>query len=173
VIKSKGIFLFSVVWLLFVALTLASAFVDIVSYRIPNTFVLALIGIFAIVALLHRSEVHWLSHLGAFMLVLGAGMFLYAFGQMGAGDVKLLSALALWAGIYALVGLLFWVSLCGLVGMLVILALRALVTRSKFFSESRPVPRVLTKRQGIPYGIGIGPGAIVASFSFPFWLWLW
>ena len=165
--------MFSVVWLLFVALTLASAFVDIASYRIPNTFVLAFIVLFAIVALVHRSEVDWLSHLGAFTLVLGAGVFLYALGQMGAGDVKLLSALALWAGVYSLVALLFWVSLCGLTGMLIILTLRALVARSKVFSESRPVPRVLTKKQGIPYGIGIGPGAIIASFGFPFWLWQW
>ena len=163
----------SVVWLLFVALTLACAFVDITSYRIPNMFVLALIVLFAIVALVHRSEVDWLSHLGAFTLVLGAGVFLYALGQMGAGDVKLLSALALWAGVYSLVALLFWVSLCGLTGMLIILILRLPVARSKFFSESRPVPRVLTKKQGIPYGIGIGPGAIIASFGFPFWLWQW
>lgn len=164
----------SIVWFFFVTLTFACAVVDVTSYRIPNTFVLALLGLFLIVALLHRTEVAWLSHLGAGIMILGAGLFLYAFRQMGAGDVKLLATLALWAGVIPLIPLLFWVSLCGLAGMLIILLLRGWTPwfqSINWLAKDRPLPRLLTKKQGVPYGIGIAPGAIIASFSFPDWLW--
>lgn len=162
----------SIVWVLFVALTLVAAYIDLVSYRIPNSLVLALIALFLVVALLHRNEVEWLSHLGAGIIILGAGIFLYGIRQMGAGDVKLLTALALWAGVIPLVPLLFYVSLCGLAGMLVIVLLRIVVPRFQpSLAVKGALPRVLTKGQGIPYAVGIGPGAIIASFSFAPWLW--
>jgi len=162
----------SIVWVLFVALTLVAAYIDLVSYRIPNSLVLALIALFLVVALLHRNEVEWLSHLGAGIVVLGAGIFLYGIRQMGAGDVKLLTALALWAGVIPLVPLLFYVSLCGLAGMLVIVLLRIVVPRFQpSLAVKGALPRVLTKGQGIPYAVGIGPGAIIASFAFAPWLW--
>ena len=164
----------SFVWFLLVAIALASAVVDVVTYRIPNAFVVTLVVLFFAVALIHRSEVDWLSHLGALGLILGAGIFLYSFGQMGAGDVKLMSALALWAGVIPLVSLLFWISLCGLVGMAVILVLRRLppvLQPDRAHLPKRDALRVLKRGEGIPYGIGIGPGAILASFSFPSWLW--
>lgn len=164
----------SVVWILFAAITIVAAIVDLTTFRIPNALVIALLVLFSLVALLHRTEVAWLSHLGALGLVLGGGLFLYSFGQMGAGDAKLLSVLALWAGVIPLIALLFWVSLCGLLGMIVILLLRRLVPRLRArdpMSGRGALPRVLRKGEGIPYGIGIGPGAIIASWSFPFWLW--
>ena len=170
---SKGLIVLSVVWFLFAAITLASAVVDVASYRIPNALVLLLMVLFFIVAALHWREVDWLSHLGALALVLGAGVFFYSFGQMGAGDVKLLAALALWAGVYALIPLLFWVSLCGLLAMLVILLLRRAlpVLQARGAMSAGPLPRVLRRGEGVPYGIGIAPGALVASLSFPMWLW--
>ena len=167
----------SIVWVLFAGLMLSAAVFDLFTYRIPNLLVLAVLTVFAVVAVLHRSEVSWLSHAGAFAIVLGAGIFLYAVGQMGAGDVKLLAAVALWSGsLYATFALLFWVSLCGLAGMLVILLIRSLAPRLGQVPEPKSLPRVLQKKQGIPYGIGIGPGAIIASLSlpplnFPPWLW--
>jgi len=167
----------SLVWVLFVALTLACAVIDLVSYRIPNSLVLALIALFlvvAMIAIIQRTEVNWLSHLGAGIIVLGAGIILYGIRQMGAGDVKLLTALAVWAGgVVPLVSLLFYVSLFGLFGMLVIVLLRIVLPRFQPSTpDKRTLPRVLTRGQGIPYAIGIGPGAIIASFGFDPWLWL-
>jgi len=171
---AKGLIMLPSVWFLFVAVTVASGLVDVVSYRIPNGFIVALTVLFLVVASLHWTEIPWLSHLGALGLVLGGGVFFYAIGQMGAGDVKLLAALALWAGVFALIPLLFWVSLCGLLGMLILLLLRrfmpSLQARGLIFAH-RPLPRVLTRGEGVPYGIGIAPGAILASLSFPMWLW--
>jgi len=104
--------------------------------------------------------------------VLGRGIVLYGIGQMGAGDVKLLSALALRAGMFPLVPLLFFISLCGLLGMLVIVLLRMLVPRFlPSTPDKRALPRVLTKGQAIPYAVGIGLGVVISSFDFAPWLW--
>jgi prepilin peptidase CpaA len=159
----------SIVRLLFAAFMAASAVSDILSYRIPNALVLALIGLFLTVAAFHGSSVDWLSHLGAAGLCLAVGVALYSFGQMGAGDAKLLTAAALWAGIVPLVPLLFWISVTGLAGMLIILILRRLLFR--FQTAGRAWPAVLTPGKGVPYGVGIGLGSILASPTFPAWLW--
>ena len=163
----------SIVWLAFVAIMVAAAVIDLLSYRIPNWLVLGLLALFVTVAALNWSEVPWLSHLAAAILLFGAGILLYAVRQMGAGDVKLLAVAALWSGIFALPRLMVFVSVCGLIGMLVLIVLRLVVPRlqPQGAPEKWKLPRVLTKGQGIPYAIGIGPGAIIASFGFEPWLW--
>ena len=156
---------------------IAAAVIDLMSYRIPNELVLGLFVLFVIVAAINWSEVAWLSHIGAAILVFGAGLFLYAIRQMGAGDVKLLAVVALWSGVYALPSLMIFVSVCGLIGMLTIVLLRMILPRLQPVGPSgkQKLPRVLTKGQGIPYAIGIGPGAIIASASvlYPWEAWLW
>ncbi len=159
----------SIVRLLFAGFMAACAVSDILSYRIPNALVLALIGLFLAVAAFHGSSVDWLSHLGAAGLCLAVAGVLYSFGQMGAGDAKLLTAAALWAGIVPLVPLLFWISVTGLAGMLIILVVRRLLVR--FHAAGRNWPAVLTPGAGVPYGVGIGLGSILASPTFPAWLW--
>jgi prepilin peptidase CpaA len=163
----------SVVWVIFAAIMIAAIVIDLKSYRIPNGLVAALLVLFIIVAAANWNEVSWVGHIAAALVVFGAGIFLYALKQMGAGDVKLLAVVALWSGIFPLPALLFYVSLCGLVGMLLILGLRMIVPGSspRPPSDRGPLPRLLTKGEGIPYAIGIGPGAIIASFSFAPWLW--
>jgi prepilin peptidase CpaA len=93
----------SVVWFIFVAIMIAAVVIDLVHYRIPNGLVIALLALFAIVATVNWNEVLWVSHFAAAILIFGAGIFLYALKQMGAGDVKLLAVVALWAGVEALV----------------------------------------------------------------------
>ena len=163
----------SIVWLVFVAAMIAAAVIDLISYRIPNLLTLGLLALFVVIAGINWSEVGWLSHIAAAILVFGAGVVLYAIRQMGAGDVKLLGVVALWSGVAPLPALLFFVSLCGLVGMLVIVALRLILPRLQptVAPDGRSLPRVLSKGQGIPYAIGIGPGTIISSFWFEPWLW--
>jgi prepilin peptidase CpaA len=153
-------------------MAITSAVVDLRTYRIPNILVAILLLAFLIVGLVHGSDVNWIGHVGAALLTFALGVGVYALGQMGAGDVKLLAAIALWAGTGGLVPLLIAVSLCGFVGMLLIIAMRIVVPRFQTSgTEGQGLPRVLVKGEGIPYGIGIGPGALIASFAFPSWLW--
>lgn len=162
----------SPIWFFFAAIVTAAAVIDLKSYRIPNLLALTLLISFFAIALFHWSNINWSSHIGAALLTFGAGVTFYAFGQMGAGDVKFLAALALWAGVYSLLPLLIWVSLCGFGAMILILISRRLAPWFQTSGlEGHGLPRVLVKGEGIPFGIGIGPGAIIASFTFQSWLW--
>jgi prepilin peptidase CpaA len=162
----------SLIWLVYAAISVACGISDLLTYRIPNLFVILLIAGFAGTALQHRNSVDWVSHLGSFVVILGVCATFYALGKMGAGDVKLLAALALWSGAYGLIPLLFWVSLCGLIAMGAIVLARHFVPLLQVAAlRTRPLPRLLTKGEVIPFGLGIGAGAIIASFSFPAWLW--
>ena len=154
----------------FVLIVLAAAVSDLVSYRIPNVLVLALIGAFIVWGAIHYKETAWLSHFGAAFLCLVGGFTLYQFGQMGAGDVKLLTAVALWTGLSGLIPLLLFMSLSGLFALPLILLARAFVARAQANNRWKPewpVPRVLTKKQGVPYGVAIALGAIVAMVIRP------
>jgi prepilin peptidase CpaA len=165
----------SVVWLSFVLVGLLVAAVDATAYRIPNLGLVALCVLFVVVAALRGSEMSWLYHFGAGALCLGAGIVLFATGHVGAGDAKLFAALSLWSGFKALVPLLFCVAVAGLVQLIVILILRrAVPPLQRALPPLRAVtlPRILTKREGIPLGVGIVCGALMAAPWFPDWLWL-
>ena len=165
----------SIVFIIFSALALVAMATDIVSYKIPNWLVLALLFLFVATAFAGMPRDAWQSHLiagGGTLVVLAA---FYALGWMGAGDAKLLAVMALWAGLAGLLALLFYVSLIALGGMLIILALRHLlpwVAKRNWVRLPQPLPRMLMNGEGIPYAIGIGPGAILAAmYWYPAWLW--
>ena len=56
-------------------------------------------------------EAHWLSHVGAALSVLAAGVLLFLRGWLGAGDVKLMAAVALWTGFAYLAQFVVFVAL--------------------------------------------------------------
>ena len=154
----------------FVLIVLAAAASDLISYRIPNFLVLALMGAFVVWGALHYKETAWLSHFGAALLCLAAGYVFYLFRQIGAGDVKLLAAVALWTGLNGLIALLLFTSLSGLLALPLILLARALVAKAharNLWKPEWPVPRVLIKKQGAPYGVAIALGAIVTMLIRP------
>lgn len=163
-----------IVEIVFALLLAAAALTDLAIYRIPNALVAALIWLFVIVAAFRFSEVPWAGHLLAAALCLGIGLPLYRFGQMGAGDVKLMVAVALWSGLVALLPLLIFIALSGLAIMLSIVSLRYLVVAGRRFSllsSDGELPRVLRHGEGIPYGMAIAVGALAAMRWFPGWLW--
>ncbi|HXL98535.1 MAG TPA: prepilin peptidase [Rhizomicrobium sp.] len=161
---------------LFAALMLVCMVTDLTSYRIRNSVVVALVVLFFILAVRDYKQVNWVMQLGAgaFCLVVGYLMFLQ--GNIGAGDVKLFSAAALWAGFPALLPLLLYVSLSGLVVMLLLLAARRLLAHREGLwqrvSGRGEIPKVLLPGAGIPYGVGIAAGALIAMPLFPAWHWL-
>lgn len=81
-------------------LCIAAAF-DCWKFIIPNAITVALIALFVITALLLPYDMtwrDWLSHVGAAVTVLAGGAVLFAFNKMGGGDIKLMTAVAFWAG---------------------------------------------------------------------------
>ena len=82
----------------FLVLVLTAAINDLRTYRIPNALTLAIVFIYPIFALTSPAEFDWLAVLLIAVAVFAVGFVLFAFGQIGGGDVKLLVGCALWAG---------------------------------------------------------------------------
>ena len=141
----------SIAWTLLGLLTLlllAAAWFDLRSRRIPNPLCLA-------IALL--APLFWWANgldpwpgvplqlaVAAAVFALFAGAF--AIGAMGGGDVKLVSAVALWLPWQAVVAMLVLMSLAG--GVLTI----ALVIRRRLAKRTEPLE--------IPYGVAIAFGGL-------------
>lgn len=82
----------------FAALLVVAALTDLIEYRIPNHVALAVAALWPLYLLASGSggQAGWALALAA--AVLAGGLVLYVMGWMGAGDVKLATAVALWAG---------------------------------------------------------------------------
>ena len=156
--------------IVFAVLLVIAAVTDFLDQRIPNWLVIAVAALFAVQALRHLPDISWISQLGAGALCLVVGMVLFALGQMGAGDAKLLAVVALWCGLRGLLPLLFVTSIAGLVlvGSLLV-ARRLLASR---WGGSERLPKSLRVGQGVPFGVAIAIGTILTIGLFPGWLWI-
>lgn len=95
-------------------------------------------------------------HILAAAAVLAGGFLLFAAGWFGGGDVKLLAALALWAGPAQLPVFLFLVSVAGGLISLLLIVGRAL-----------PAGHTATQDRRVPYGIAIGAGGLYLASLVP------
>jgi prepilin peptidase CpaA len=129
---------------------------DVSERRIPNWTVVTVIVLFVAWAVLEPS-VSFVSSLGAGAILFAITAALFAFGLVGAGDAKLMSALALFAGLRLLLFFVLATVLFG--GALAMLSLAV---------QPRRVLAVIQTRgkfdmgRGIPYGVAISlAGALV------------
>jgi len=156
-----------------------AAVFDAWKFVIPNAVAVALVVLFVATGLLlpemtplvsEMTWMEWLSHVGAAVAVFIGGAVLYAFKKMGGGDVKLLTAVAFWAGFEHVVELLLYVAVAGgvlAIGLIVmrkiIMSLGAANTR---LAEVK-LPRVLLEGEAVPYGLAIAPIAIYLGTKLP------
>jgi prepilin peptidase CpaA len=170
---------------LFCLLCLAAVVFDLWKMIIPNAVSILLVALFfanaLVLTLFSGYAVAWLSHLGAMAAVLVVGLVAYRFSVLGAGDVKLLTAVSLWAGFeknlldplvldHYLFDYLILVALCGGGLSLIVLILRRLVVGVLLF-QSQPqnitLPRYLLPREHMPYGVAIALPAIYLAIKLP------
>jgi prepilin peptidase CpaA len=144
---------------LVLVMTLLCCISDVQRLRIPNAYVLVVLGAFVIAFILSPESfgVWWYPFAaGAAFLVITYVMF--AFNMLGAGDAKLGAALALWVG---LPGLMAYVMYMAIVGGLLGLAALFLKKRKPFKNPSAGswVATVQGGGNAVPYGIAITAGA--------------
>lgn len=140
---------------------------DVVSRRIPNWMVAALVVVFAIGAALGLAKPPLWSALAAAAVSLAGGYALYAFKVVGAGDAKLFAATALFAGLQNLGALALATVLLGGALALVVLVARPKRALAGLTRRGRESPG-----RGIPYGAPIAcaallvgwPGALIRSW---------
>jgi len=143
----------------FVGVLLIAAVVDIAQRRIPNWTVIALIVTYVVAVLLRVSPSVWYCGLAAAAITFVVTYGLYHFGVIGAGDAKLMSAAALFAGLQGL-GLFALVTVLVGGGMAVAVimlnprrAMRGLTAAGRAEGSGR----------GIPYGVAIASGAVISQ----------
>lgn len=144
------------------ALMVSAAVFDVRSFRIPNWIWMGLLALFPLYVLSSAEEIAWMHHLGVCAVVLGIGFVLFAGNFAGAGDVKLLAAVALWAGPNFIGVLLVVTAMSG--GLLALGYAIAAWVRRKWVEKIVPfesVMQILTKT-AIPYGVAIACGGLSA-----------
>ena len=141
---------------------LVAALCDVASFEIPDALSVAIIVLYVgyalVTVLAGLATVSWASQLGGMAVMFMAGLALFSRGWMGGGDIKLLTAIALWTGLLGLPRLLIGTSVAGGVLALSVLALRALPA----LVSKTPGPglRVLQKGEPLPYGVAIAAGVV-------------
>lgn len=158
---------------LYALILVLAALGDLRSFRIPNPLPAALLALFALVAISLPLPIDGVSHGAAFVITLAVGLGLYVLGWLGAGDVKLMSAVALWAGLDLLPELAMVTVLGGGVLALALVAARITIVRVAGLSgvDRDRLPRLIVERARIPYGLPIAVGGLYILDRSPLGIW--
>lgn len=162
--------------LAFPGILIAAAVSDLVRYLIPNELSILLIGAFLYAAPLADLPAEAALYHGlAGLAVLAVGFVLFMFDILGGGDVKLLSASAVWTGFDALGPFLLVVTLAGGLVALVLLMARRLIPRERLGRDGA-LARLMSPKQGVPYGVAIAIAGLVVmpriAMAAPLMAWL-
>lgn len=136
---------------------------DANTFKIPNAVSITLVSAFPVFALLQLDGSATAYHLGVAMMVFAGAFLLYALGLMGAGDVKMMSAVSLWMGAGIILEFIMLMALLGAAMAIGILVMRRyVVVWRDWAGHWSGVARVLDVAESgkVPYGIPIGLAAL-------------
>lgn len=137
---------------------------DFRKLRIPNWISLALIALFAFDMLLAGHDRAALHHLGVAVAAFAVGLVLYIFGWWAAGDVKLMAAVALWAGPpKALELVLLTGVLGGFLAIGILMARRAIKFYGLDMTAAKAMVPNWVKLGLCPYGVAIAAAGIAVQ----------
>ena len=145
-------------------LLLWAAVSDCIRYRIPNRVCIMLLALFPLFVTTAPGGVDWHQHLLVFALTLIAGFIMFARNIAGAGDIKLLSVVGLWAGPHLIATFLFVTAIAGGVLGLVMAGLTWQRNKTRQAHQTVALTRV-----PLPYGVAIAVGgfATLMMLSHP------
>lgn len=145
------------------AVAVWAAVSDIRHYIIPNTACLAIVLLFILHAVLSPQPVDWIGAIVVAAIALAIGILMYTFGFAGAGDVKLFTAVALWAGpAFGLTYVVVTALAGGLLGLIILARLR-LSTSKATFGSGKSVAVTPASKPGLPYGVAITAGGLFVA----------
>lgn len=138
-------------------LLVAAAVNDALQYRIPNKICAGILVIFPLFVLTAPQGIDWKQHAMVFGLILAAGFAMFMGHLAGAGDIKLLAVMGLWAGPHHL-----GVFLAGtaVAGGLVALGMAALTYFRNRSAAAHNQPLMAVAKVPIPYGMAIAAGGL-------------
>lgn len=144
---------------------LAVLYFDVTRYIIPNWLVGALLAVYPLAVMMARHPVDWKMAVAGMAVVLVVGYFIFAMKWMGGGDIKLITACALWVGLKNLPDFLFIVALIGGVFALSLWGVRKALPFIPPKPDAPPLPRILKQGEPVPYGVAI-------AFGFLLMIWI-
>ncbi len=146
------------------AALIAAAISDAITYLIPNRYAGA-IGVTFIVYAIGKPLALWLHGFEAAALLLAIGVLLFDRGLLGGGDVKLLTAIALWTGFDQLPLLLVVTGLAG--GALALAHLSPLHHLMPARPGGAPEGDDLRSRlrRPVPFGVAIALGGVCIALA--------
>ena len=146
--------------LVFPALMIFGAMMDLFTMTIPNRISILLVVAFFIAAPL--TGMAWelfFMHLGTGLAVLAIGIALFAFGLVGGGDAKLLAAASLWIGYDDLGQYMVGVALMGGLLCVAMLLYRGILPPRWLLRQPWAL-RLHDKKEGVPYGLALSGAAL-------------
>ncbi len=143
----------------FAALLLWAAGEDIYRLTIPNWVSLAMIGLYPIHVLASPVAVNWPIAAAIAVATFAVGFFLFALKMVGGGDVKLLTATALWADPLVFPSFIFLTAIAGGVIGLAILVRRRRMAPVAVDTGHSAGPAVM------PYGAAIAVGGLMIAVT--------
>ena len=159
------IFYQSILLILFTLIVYAAAS-DIRNFTIPNFVSNVIVLLYPLMILVTPVHVNWQGGLLISLCVLIVGFGLFSLKLFGAGDIKLIAALSLWAGPALLAEFLFVTVMAG--GLLVIL----IVSREGFRQAqegtgfARGVRFAIRSKTQVPYGVAVALGGVSILMSY-------
>lgn len=150
----------NILLLVFPAVMIFAALMDIFTMTIPNKVSLALLIGFVVVAPFSGLPLQQIGmHLLAGLLVLAITIAMFSKGLVGGGDAKLLSAAALWIGFDLLLTFIAVVGVFGGLLAVAILFYRKVIPEV-WVVKQKWAARLHEAKSGIPYGVAIAAGAV-------------
>lgn len=155
----------------YAALFVAAAVTDVLTLRIPNAIVLALLALFAVVCIVAPPKALLWHHVVPALVVFALGAVLFYFDKFGGGDVKLLTVAVLWIGFGALGPFLISLSLYGMIAILIFAVFRTQAVMLIGWTAAQigrpiPTPPSLLTGKSIPYGVVIAAAALTTGIKF-------
>lgn len=144
---------------------LAVLWFDTTRYIIPNWLCGLLVLAYAFAAFTTPHAIEWKQALLGMAAVLVVGYVIFMLKFMGAGDIKLMTALALWVGFANLADYLFLVSIIGGVLSLLLWGGRKLLPYLPKKPKKENLPRILQEGAPVPYGIAIALAFLIMMYT--------
>lgn len=141
---------------MFASLMIVAAWSDAIDFTIPNRLIVGLLVLYPAHVMTTAQAINWPMAMAVSTGILALGLLLYGTGKLGAGDIKLIAATALWAGTEHTLDFILLTAIAGGVVSM------ALVVRNNYgWVIGRP-PTENTK-QLVPYGIAIAVGGLFVA----------
>ena len=140
---------------LFFGLVGLAAAWDVAEFRIPNFLCLAIAALYPAYVIGGSQPVDWPVATALASLLLVIGIALFCCGVVGGGDVKLLAAVALWAGPERIVELLLVMAITGgVIGLMMMLSRHAVAVQAMTWLGAGRLAAAIGG-QKVPYGVAI------------------